>query len=445
MLPPAVDSKYPEERDTTTDTIPKPRLTRREEGKYIGLRNNQRGEMGENRVYAAIHQYIHTNTADQFLVLKNLDLDNNNGKNIKANLLIHQLQTDLSQVDMRGEHDFVVVVKDVGVILLEVKNSAAGTNISSAEKQLSNGCELMRALMGSVKGTGTLQVPIEKVIVLPNEQTPSPTMSTAYKSHRIHRDSLLDLSPVFDRIVNKLKVSQPNPSLLTTLDFDNFTRVLVGLWCVTPAPPGFIYNKDLASTVRCVTNVDRKVNNQEISSFHESNLGRPVTDVLHCPTDTEEFGALYLTPEQKDLMDNVRHAEVYGAAGTGKTLITLLKCVEIHRNNATEKTLIIAPDPHNYRCWKTLQANSISAEIINSFPPEDINSSSVFIVDLKKFFDGDIMSYYLDLYNVFIDDLPTLTNSWGGCQRFTVRGFRPFFVRFFGFWCKIYRFFKKVT
>ena len=176
MLPPAVHSQYPEERDLATDTIPKPSyaLSRGEEGKYIGLRNNQRGELGEQRVFDTLHQFIHASTEDQFLVLKNLDLDNNNNLNIKAKLLIHQLQTiNLSTVDMQREHDFVIVVKHIGIILIEVKTSATGNSISSAERQLSNGCELMWALMGGVKGTGKLHIPVEKVIVLPSEQTPN--------------------------------------------------------------------------------------------------------------------------------------------------------------------------------------------------------------------------------------------------------------------------------
>ena len=291
MLPPAVSSNYPEERDPANDTIPKPRysLTRREEGKYIGIRNNQRGELAENRVYDALHKFIYASTTDQFLVLKNLDLDNNNNMNIKENLLIHQLShVNLTAVSMRGEHDFVIIVKHIGIILLESKASAAGNNIQSAEDQLSNGRELICAIMGGVK----------KVIFLPNEQTPSPTGLTAHGSHRLHQDALTDISDIFDRIVHKMKVSMPVPSLFTTLDFDTFTRVMVGLWCVTPARPGFIYNKELASTVSYVKQVDRRVNNQEISSFHESDLQRPVTDVVHCPTNTAEFSALYLTPQQ---------------------------------------------------------------------------------------------------------------------------------------------------
>ena len=336
MLPPAVTSQYPEERDPTANTIPKPAyaLTRGEESKYIGLGNNQRGELSENHVYDALHKFINANSTDQFLVLKNLDLDNDNGKNIKTKLLIHQLQTDLSSVDMRRELDFIVIVKGAGVILIEVKNSAAGNNIPSAEVQLSNGCKLMRALMGGVRGTGPLHVPVERVIVLPNEQAPSPTVITACNTHCLHQDALSDFDNVFSRIVNKLKAPQPVPSVFTALDFDTFTKVLVGLWCVKPAGRGFIYNKDLASTVRCIKEVDRMVDNQKISSFNGNNLQSPVTDVVHYPTDIEEFGVVYLTPEQKNLMDNMRQAQVVGAAGTGKTLITLLKCVEIHRSKA---------------------------------------------------------------------------------------------------------------
>ena len=62
---------------------------------------------------------------DQFIVLKNVDLDNHNDNSVKENELRKELPTiDLSHNNMKSEHDIVLIIRNVGVILLEVKASS---------------------------------------------------------------------------------------------------------------------------------------------------------------------------------------------------------------------------------------------------------------------------------------------------------------------------------
>ena len=59
----------------------------------------------------------------------------------------------------------------------------------------------------------------------------------------------------------------------------------------------------------------------------------------------------YLTPEQKDLLDNHQHALVHGHSGGGKTVLGLHKVLQIIQCDNTQKILLIVPSPHNIRCY----------------------------------------------------------------------------------------------
>ena len=179
ILPPLFDSEYPEERNPHTLSIPLPsrHLTSSEYDRYTGICTNQRGEICENRVFTLFHQMTYSNSSDTFILLRNLDLDNNNDNRVKENELIKELPyIDLSRVSMKGEHDFVMIIKDIGIVLIEVKSTIAGSSIKSAEKQLGNGMALINALIGGIKQTTHGTIPVAKIIIAPEETTPSPLL-----------------------------------------------------------------------------------------------------------------------------------------------------------------------------------------------------------------------------------------------------------------------------
>ena len=112
--------------------------------------------------------------------------------------------------------------------------------------------------------------------------------------------------------------------------------------------------------------VDRHVWTTEAAK-DETNLPTPLTDVeLSGHTQV-----IYLTPQQKQLITSVPHAIVRVAAGTGKTLCTNLKIIEIQRNPniLNKKILIIAPPVHAIRMKKHADSNGIRTTMTNIFPP----------------------------------------------------------------------------
>ena len=122
-----MDSLYTEEW-TSANTIPKPSRGLRikaEQDQYTGNTINQTGEIAEYKVFRMLHQLCNVKQNDQFIVLKNVDLDNNNDNSIKEDELRMELPTiDLSHINMNSEHDIMLIIRNVGIILLEVKASS---------------------------------------------------------------------------------------------------------------------------------------------------------------------------------------------------------------------------------------------------------------------------------------------------------------------------------
>ena len=65
---------------------------------------------------------------------------------------------------MDGEHDFVILVKNIGVILVEVKASSSPGNVGKDEKQLNSGQSFVRSLLNAISTNSTL-FPVTKLIL----------------------------------------------------------------------------------------------------------------------------------------------------------------------------------------------------------------------------------------------------------------------------------------
>ena len=114
-------------------------LSAADQNDHTGLKINIRGERGEYEVYKAFYSLVRSSPIESILVLFGYDLDNKNGQHLKEHAITKELPgINLSRVNMRREHDFIVFVRYLGVVLCEGKSSASPQNMAIAEAQLRN-------------------------------------------------------------------------------------------------------------------------------------------------------------------------------------------------------------------------------------------------------------------------------------------------------------------
>ena len=128
------------------------------------------------------------------------------------------------------------------------------------------------------------------------------------------------------------------------------------------------------------------------------------------------------TMEQKTLYYdfNYRQTIIRGVAGGGKSLLILMKIVDVFRvqDGDRRRVVLIAFNPFIYKCRRILRANDLTVDIIKRFPTTTNSTTTpsnstaappdVLIIGLKDFFgvpSTTLLEYDIDSFDVFIDDL----------------------------------------
>ena len=78
----------------------------------------------------------------------------------------------------RGENDMIIFVKDVDVVFVEIKTSAASNNITKGIHQTQNIENFVMRLMQAITGTPTSNLPIGRLVTAPD------TSNTKYRKVR---------------------------------------------------------------------------------------------------------------------------------------------------------------------------------------------------------------------------------------------------------------------
>ena len=180
---------------------------------------------------------------------------------------------------------------------------------------------------------------------------------------------------------------QKRASTFTFPHFEQFTKMVVGLWSSKKCRRGLVFERYKASVVHGVQLADRNVDTGVLSSDPASSKRRseqtkklPLTNISYnepcsIPRQCKEMELVYFTMEQKSLFQHHKHALVRGAAGSGKSLLLLMKIIELAKSG-TSKTLLIADDPFNIKCCNILTANGVSCDIITTFPRKPVTTAS---------------------------------------------------------------------
>ena len=171
--------------------------------------------------------------------------------------------------------------------------------------------------------------------------------------------------------------------------------------------------------------IDDKIEHQKICNKHGTkNEHQPYCNVKYCDPASlarEVLELFYLKPQQMDLLyTELARLIIRGPAGTGKTILIILKILFLIKSETEFNILLFAPHPHNIRCKKLLERNNVNVQMVDNYPiqpsfqncNERKNQSNITvrIVDLKEF----MFEYYNKAVNnstptfnehVFVDDL----------------------------------------
>ena len=142
-----------------------------------GLERNIHGERAEYQLYRVLNSHIRQFPADSILAMLSYRLDNDNSRNLKKKAIQKELpQINLKDVNTHREHDAIIIVRNIGVVLVEVKTSAKLENLAKGEEQLRSSEEFVRQVYAAYGGHN---LPRLKLIIL-ERKTSTPTSPAAY-------------------------------------------------------------------------------------------------------------------------------------------------------------------------------------------------------------------------------------------------------------------------
>jgi hypothetical protein len=194
-------------------------------------------------------------------------------------------------------------------------------------KQLNNINLFTQRLFQQIKGRKDAVLPTAKLIIVPDESSPSPELLTPEGCKLVFKDICDNFNSHWETITDGLQTTE---ELLpfTAEDFEQLVEILVGLWSskailttpwnVRPRAYDVIYEESKASVAQQIEKIDNKVNTADICSVPST--AEPLTTIVRTePTDvfrsSNELMLYYLSPSQKQLYDSYKQCIVRASAG----------------------------------------------------------------------------------------------------------------------------------
>ena len=236
-------------------------------------------EKTDAKVFDALLNLSKQTLNDPILIVKHLSLRSHRSSKLQTLLSNQNLPGLQSEHLVSTEYDAVVFVKDLGVVLIEIRQSNSENNIRSAEQQLNCGENFIRCLWEAIQsgkssseiqtqtgkhsseiplqsgkrsseiptqsgkhsseiptqsGKPSSEIPISRIIIIPNVTgTPSPTNLTDDGSHVVFADVLNEFSDKWQQITEDLTTMR-NLSDVCSSDFERLVHVVCGVWSIGP-------------------------------------------------------------------------------------------------------------------------------------------------------------------------------------------------------------------
>lgn len=268
--------------------------------------------------------------------------------------------------NLEGEIDFLIIHRQIGVILIEVK--AARTFSKSlqgkAQKQLQIGQEIIHALLHA--DHKEITIPVYKVIAMPNVGDPGRDSQNFISLREINVHSEDDFALWWEtKFQAKKKFSSQE-----NREIQNLISIFVGQKC------------EVSSKV--LLDVSKKIDNQSFlrKSYERcTKQGRKQggvrvgSQVVVKTADQPEQAILakqflFLNTDQLRIWNGPRHQFFNGSSGSGKTILLQFKALECAKKG--EKVVVVAPSSLTPLYKNFFAKNNISSGV-NVFSPLDFS------------------------------------------------------------------------
>ena len=314
IVPPVFRTSYPESLDTPSKTIERPPrpLTKEEENKYLGIVLNSQGEQAECRGFQVFEKLVKQSNHQPKIIFQGFKPDTT--RFAKRTALENELGMSLNHLKMQAEYDFLVLVKDLGVVLVEVKLKLSEQVLRKAQQQLHDGAQIFNTLMPSSN-----RLPVVKMIFAPVESTPSSHTNVEPEIYLLHCEDMPNFNTIWTDVLKDLEnLKLKNP--FNESQFQRFSNLITGLWCMQPLKQKYFFSNKDASLDYGIRSTDDMINYAMLSSDNPTDKSKtesrkskskkttaPVTNVCYNDPDsvarTTSLNVFYFTPRQKELYD----------------------------------------------------------------------------------------------------------------------------------------------
>ena len=384
---------------------------------FENFRTGQKSSIDEYNLVKTIQKYATENEIPMF-VFHGFKIDPQKWRFIKSiadcELSKRNSWQDLEKCygfDVKGhpkeiEIDVVTVDPTNGVIIWEVKSrnfeSKASTSekqkkLKAAAKQLQRDKIVVSWLSEHIAFLDEASLKVQKVAVLPDDRI-SAEDNEAFQDYRgdyeILDDSDLSNFGKFSQwFQSELKIND-QPGLKLEAIYRSIVPVMVGLAATV------ITKQDNAD----VLVLDTSPNLEDVSSSHSvsrfdseidqemlTRQEKPFADVLRTGKETvfrssRGIKILFLTPQQQFVFDSCSSGLniLHGPAGSGKTILTIFKILELCSREPKEKILILCRGEYAWVYKKHLDQNRIKSEMALPTPDEGKRAIKAFADHFKK-------------------------------------------------------------
>ena len=248
--------------DLQNPTTPKQQKDREA---YEGLVGNHAGSEAERIVFEKLNNMVRTQPADAILVLYNyeVNLPKIQALSVDVPATTKYLHCFLTRTSPNLQVDFLILVRNVGVILIEVKRTDNPQSMEKATKQLGRAGRFFNIIAIATK---CFDMPIVKMVIY-SESSAQPT-TTVIDVHHVRQDVLANLEAYLLATIMDMKANLPQNSFQPHA-FKIFSQLSGGLFFLQPMG-GFLslLERDMLplSESTIVKKVDEDVDHAHLSS-----------------------------------------------------------------------------------------------------------------------------------------------------------------------------------